>query len=191
MIFDEQNRSQHDASSPSGSGAELQLLKSSRWYAVHTQPHAEETACLHLERQGFPTFLPRRMQTVRHARRIMVVKRAYFPGYLFISLNIAFDRWRSVNSTVGVQHLLCAGDRPLPIKEGLIEALQAATGPDRVLRSNDIFKHGQKVRITCGAFAEQIGVVDKVKNSEVLRILLTMMDRQVPLFVSRDNLAVN
>jgi Transcription termination factor nusG len=41
-----------------------------RWYAVHTQPNREGRAKNQLENQAYEVFLPRRLKTVRHARKL-------------------------------------------------------------------------------------------------------------------------
>jgi hypothetical protein len=45
-------------------------LDNTRWYAVNTLPHREFRAKLRLENQGFRIFLPQRIKTVRHARKL-------------------------------------------------------------------------------------------------------------------------
>src|SRR5215472_12802285 len=75
-----------------------------RWYAVHTLPFAEERAEGQLHRQGFRTFQPKRHKTVRHARRLSTVEATFFPRNLFVVLDLAHNRWGSVNGTFGVLH---------------------------------------------------------------------------------------
>ena len=156
------------------------------WYVVYAHARAEQIAARHLERQGFSIFLPYRIRTVRHARRVTVAKDAYFPRYLFISLQLDRDQWHCVNSTVGVIHLLSSCDRPLAMRRGLVEALMLGTGPDGVLRPSEVLKPGQSVKVSCGAFVDQIGTLDYVSSSGSARGLLTMTDRKVPVNVSRE-----
>jgi transcription antitermination factor NusG len=47
-------------------------------------------------------FLPLREKTWRHAHRIEVRRVPFFPGYLFVALDLDHDQWRSVNGTIGV-----------------------------------------------------------------------------------------
>ena len=51
----------------------------------------EVLAAEQLERQGFRAFLPKQLKTVRHARKVRVALGAYFPGYLFVELDLAAD----------------------------------------------------------------------------------------------------
>ena len=47
---------------------------------------------------------------MRHARKILNVRAPLFPGYLFVSLDLTRDRWRSINSTYGVLGLIMGGE---------------------------------------------------------------------------------
>jgi hypothetical protein len=47
----------------------LVLLAGERWFLARTLPHREVTAETNLRRQGFRSFLPRHLRTVRHARK--------------------------------------------------------------------------------------------------------------------------
>jgi transcriptional antiterminator RfaH len=77
----------------------------------------------HLSRQGFRSFLPRYLKTVRHARKLRTVNAPIFPRYLFVALNLERDRWRSVNGTTGITNLFMAHDRPVPVPDGIVETL--------------------------------------------------------------------
>src|ERR1051326_1035679 len=62
-----------------------------RWYAVNCLSNREFLAAAHLKNQGFQTFLPCRRQTRRHARKFDTVLRPFFPGYLFVLLDLDRD----------------------------------------------------------------------------------------------------
>src|SRR5256885_14696986 len=94
--------------------------EASRWYAVQCQPRRERTAAAHLLNQEFPVFLPLREKTRRHARKLESVRVPFFPGYLFVRLDLSRDRWRSVNGTLGVVHLVMQGQHPVPAPPGII-----------------------------------------------------------------------
>ncbi len=93
----------------------------------------EVFAAEQLQRQGFVTFLPKQLKTVRHARKVRVALGAYFPGYLFVEIDLAKDRWRSVNGTLGVSRLIGAEERPTPVPRGVVEALIEAADARGVL----------------------------------------------------------
>lgn len=160
-----------------------------RWYLVRSLTGREVIADQHLRRQGFVTFLPRRARTVRHARRIQVTLGAYFPGYLFARLDLDRDRWRSINGTVGVAHLVGHGDRPAPAPRGLVEAMCAAADERQVLAGPQLAA-GQRVRIVAGAFADSLAVIERLDDAGRVRVLLEIMDgARVPLTLQREFVA--
>ena len=77
------------------------------WYVVQTHPHAEAKAASHLERQGYSIYLPRYLKRRRHARRIEIVAAPLFPRYLFVAIDPLTQRWRSIQSTIGVARSAC------------------------------------------------------------------------------------
>ena len=92
-----------------------------RWYVVQTHPHAESKAASHLTRQDFETYLPRYRKRPRPARRIEMVAAPLFPRYLFVAVNMATQRWRSIQSTFGVSRLVCNGEYPAAVTDDVIE----------------------------------------------------------------------
>jgi transcription antitermination factor NusG len=145
-------------------------------------------ASAHLQRQNFPVFLPRRQKTRRHARKIDVVLAPFFPGYLFVQLDLRRDPWRSVNGTYGVGRLVMQGDAPAPAPRGVVEALRDASDDDGILRlPSDDLKPGQTVRILVGAFADFIGEIDRLDDAGRVRVLLDIMGGGVPVMLPKNS----
>ena len=161
-----------------------------RWRLVRALTGREVFAAEQLERQGFITFLPKQLKTVRHARKVRVALGAYFPGYLFVELDLAKDRWRSVNGTLGVSHLIGPEERPTPAPRGVVEALIEAADARGVLTGPPL-SAGQKVRIIAGAFADKLAVIDRLDEAGRVRVLLDIINRQVSVSVARDFLSAS
>jgi transcription elongation factor/antiterminator RfaH len=157
-----------------------------RWYAVQTRQYAEKRAQAQLEQQNFRTFLPKRRKTIRHARKLSTVTAAFFPGYLFVLLDLNRDRWRSVNGTFGISSLVMAGDLPCPVPTGVIETMLALADAEGLLQLNSNLKVGAPVRFAAGPFAEQLGVIDRLDNAGRIRVLLNILGRQVPVRLNRN-----
>lgn len=157
------------------------------WYAVHTHQRAEERALVHLKHQGFTGYLPRYLAQRSHARRRDWVRRPLFPGYLFLSLDLQRDRWRSVDSTVGVRGLVSAGDGPLAVPVGVVEEIRAREDQTGmvVLGADHTFHRDQPVRIVDGPFAEMEGLFQRYSGEERVLILLDLLSRPVKVEVSR------
>jgi transcription antitermination factor NusG len=155
-----------------------------RWRLVRAITHREVFAEAQLTRQGFTTFLPKQPRTVRHARRIRVALAAYFPGYLFVDIDLATQRWRSINGTLGVSHLVGPAERPSPVPRGVVEALIAAADARGVL-SGPPLEAGQTVRIIAGAFADQLAVIERSDEAGRVRVLLEIVTGTVAVTLDR------
>ena len=156
------------------------------WYVVHTQPQVEARALWHLQRQGFECFLPRIRKLVRHARKVEAKLIPLFPRYLFVHFHLDAVRWRAINGTRGVVHLLANGHSPLPVPQGVVETLRRQCDEhDAVpLAALGIFTKGRKVRIKSGAFVGQVGEVVEISSQgycDRVQLLLSFLGVQTSL----------
>ena len=163
------------------------LFDCERWYAVHTLPFAEARAEGQLQRQEFRTFQPKWHKTIRHARRLSTVEAPFFPRYLFIILDLARHRWRTVNGTFGVSRLVMRGDQPHPVPRGVVETLIAATDAGGILQFAPKLQVGGPVRLMAGPFAEQLAILDHLDDSGRVRVLLDILGRQVAISTGANN----
>ncbi|MEH6717875.1 MAG: transcriptional activator RfaH [Aurantimonas endophytica] len=159
-----------------------------RWFAVGTQPGRETVAATHLQRQGFTCFLPMHVRTVRHAGRLSTQRGAFFPGYLFVALDLRTDRWRAVNGTVGVRHIVSAADRPVPIARGFVEKLQSTVDASGVIRLDIRRQKGDKLTLQYGPFAGMVGEWDRMEGAQRVRVLLNFLNGPVPVVVEAGSL---
>lgn len=152
-----------------------------RWYVVQTHTHAEGKAAAHLARQGFDVYLPRYRKRRRHARRVDIVTPALFPRYLFVAVDVSQQRWRSIQSTVGVARLVCNGDAPTPVDNEVVVALRRREDADGLvcLPQAPRFAAGEKVRILDGAFAACVGLFEGMSDNDRVAVLLDMLGRKV------------
>ncbi len=162
----------------------LRLGEGECWYVVHALPFCEARAQAQLENQGFRTFLPKRLKTVRHARKLSTVTAAYFPRYLFVVLDLTRDQWRSVNGTFGVASMVMQGDQPHPVPQGVVETLIAATDLQGNLQLGEHLKVGGSIRVAAGPFADQLATLDRIDDSGRIRVLLGMLGRKVQVHMS-------
>jgi transcriptional antiterminator RfaH len=165
--------------------ASLRALVGVRWFAVHTQPHREFRANQQLENQGFQVFLPKRLKTIRHARKLTNVSAPFFPRYLFIQLDLSQHRWRSVNGSFGVSSLVMQGDLPHPVPHGVVEAMIASVDPAGLLCLSQHLSVGDRVRLAAGPFADKLGILDRLDDSGRVRVLLEIMGGTVRVQVER------
>ena len=126
------------------------------WGVVRSLPKREVFAAERLRMdQGFEVFLP-----------LVRTKRAsapLFSGYFFCRI---VDRWRSINTTLGVLCLVRTGDCPAKCPDREIDSLKAMLDgrgfvrlPDRpsapIKRTIAI---GSKVKVTSGPFGGWVGL---------------------------------
>lgn len=164
-----------------GSDRDAAIETQARWFVAHTQPHAEARAVLNLERQGFATYLPRYQKLRRHARRADIAAVPVFPRYVFVSIDLARQRWLSIRSTSGVSRLVCQGDAPVPVPTGIVEGLigrHDAAGFVRLLAPRGV-RPGDRVRVLGGAFEEALGLFEGMSDDQRVTILLDMLGRKV------------
>jgi len=129
-----------------------------RWYAAQVQPYREFRAEAQLKAQGFATFLPAVRKTISHARTFRTARAPFFPGYVFVQLMVGRDRWRSVNGTYGVSHLVMGGELPQPVPHGGRRALQALQDGDGLMSFDPNLKVGDQARILSGPFAGGLAI---------------------------------
>jgi transcriptional antiterminator RfaH len=159
-----------------------------RWFVAHTHAHAESKAASNLMRQGFEVYLPRYLKRRRHARKVDTVPAPLFPRYLFVSVDMAMQRWRSIHSTIGVGRLICNGDEPVAVPEGVVESLRRSEDVDGYVKLSQTprFRAGDKVRVLDGAFSSCIGLFEGMADRERVAILLDLLGRKVRVMLDAE-----
>jgi transcription termination/antitermination protein NusG len=152
-----------------------------RWYAVHTLPHKEEFAEINLNRQGFSTFTPRSVKSVRHARQFRIKEQAFFPRYVFVALDIQRQMWRSVNGTFGVVSLVTSGGRPVALPRGIVEHFIELADERGIMNFGPRLQVGGRVEILSGPFASLIGTLKSLDAAGRVKVLLELLGGEVPV----------
>ena len=167
-----------------GRARDLALLLGERWFLAQTLSQREAIAEANLSRQGFRSFLPRYLKTVRHARKLRTVTAPIFPRYLFVVLNLERDRWRSVKSTMGIANLFMAHGRPVPVSKGIVETLIQSTDKYGRVQFVGALEKGQRVRLVAGPFAQTLGILDRLGDAGRVEVLLEIMGGGVRINLS-------
>ena len=159
------------------------------WYLAYTHPRGESKASWHLENQGFTAYVPSYLKQRRHARRIDSVKAPLFPRYLFVCMDIAKAPWRVIHSTIGIHHLICAGEIPLEVPERIIQELRERVDEKGLIKPrHPTYERGDRVQVTAGALIDQIGIFECSSDDERAVVLLNFLQRDVRVRVSLDSL---
>jgi len=162
-----------------------------RWYVVQTQVNGEAKAAQNLLRQGFEIYLPRYLKRRRHARKVDFAAKPLFPRYLFVAIDMATQRWRSIQSTQGVSRLVCNGEEPAAVPSGVLGALKAREDDRGFVRmeATPAFALGDRVRVLAGAFMDNAGLFDGMEDHDRVSILLDMLGRKVRVHLDADMVA--
>jgi len=100
----------------------MEKIPEPTWYVVYTKPLNELLAASFLEeRLRLEVYLPEVLQ--RYRKRMQ--PRPLFPRYLFAQADLQQVEMSRINATPGVVQLVMFGDRPLPLKSGVIENIRA------------------------------------------------------------------
>ena len=159
-----------------------------RWYVVQTQVNGEVKAARNLLRQGYDIYLPRYLKRRRHARKVDFVAQPLFPRYIFVAIDMATQRWRSIQSTFGVSRLVCNGDDPALVPDGVVPALRAREDDKGFVKMEvrPAFAPGDKVRVLAGAFMDSAGLFNGLADHDRVSILLDMLGRKVRVLLDAD-----
>ena len=171
--------------------ASLNISAENAWYLIYTKPRQELLAQENLQRQGFSTYLPIiERKKKRQGRKVKSVE-AFFPRYLFISLNKTTDDWSLIRSTIGVANLVRFSQYPVTVPETLISQLVLNENPDTGMHEEAAkMLVGKRVRIKDGALSGYEGVFEANSGDERVIILLNVMGNQSQVKVDSDSLEI-
>jgi transcriptional antiterminator RfaH len=162
-------------------------VSSAAWFVALTQPHAEAKAARHLVGQGFEVYLPRYLKRRSHAGKVQIVAAPLFPRYIFVSIDVLTQRWRAVNSTVGVTQLIRHGEAPAEVAFDIIAALRMRQDTEGFVQlGRRLFKTGDRVRICGGAFSDFLGIFEGMNDCERVAVLLDLLGRKVRVMLNTE-----
>ncbi|WP_300088805.1 transcription/translation regulatory transformer protein RfaH [uncultured Nitrosomonas sp.] len=155
------------------------------WYLVHTKPRQESCALQNLQQQGYACYLP--LLPVEKLRQgsLAILTEPLFPRYLFIQLGQGNSArsWAPIRSTRGVNRLVSFGNEPAKIDDGLIDLLQQQETAFQA-RPEQLFKPGEKVQITEGAFAGIEGIYQMAEGERRVMVLIELLSKPVAMRIS-------
>lgn len=161
------------------------------WYLVVTKPQAEFKAQENLLRQGYETYLPLVQTTRRRNGKRINRTEAFFPRYLFISLDQDTDNWAPIRSTIGVVGMVRFGGMPAVVPEELITKLkenESEFGLQAIKQKT--LKPGDKVEIIDGPFVGYHAVYQGLKTAERVSILLDIVGKNTQVILSTHELEI-
>lgn len=158
------------------------MTETARWIVATTHPHSEAIAREHLERQDFTVYCPMIRRRRSHARRVDMVLRPMFPGYMFVNL-AGNGAWRPIQSTTGIRGVVRFGEEPAILDATFIAALQAREEEGAVIRPPTPFVVGQQVQIEGGPLDGLLARILDLNDRDRVTVLLDVMNRGVKTVV--------
>ncbi len=156
------------------------------WYVLQSKPNKEDFLCNQLLSHDLEAFCPRiRVQPVNPRAR---KNRPYFPGYVFVQLDLENVKRSSLAWMPGATGFVSFDGRPADVPENLVQAVRRrvdeinAAGGELLER----MKPGETVLIQDGPFAGYEAIFDsRLSGLDRVRVLLNLLrNRQIPLELS-------
>jgi transcriptional antiterminator RfaH len=150
------------------------------WYALNVKPHKEHTVAEWLDaRDEMEVFFPARRVKPVNPRAAKI--RPYFPGYLFVRLDLDEEGQNALRWTPGTNGLVRFGDVPAIVPDNLINELRK-----RLIELNKVggqeapqFSSGDRVRITSGPFSGYSAIFDEnLQDQQRVQVLLEFLGNQ-------------
>jgi transcription antitermination factor NusG len=149
------------------------------WHVMHSKPHKEGFLAEQLELRQVETFAPRiRVQVVNpRARKI----RPYFPGYLFVHLDLEATGLTAIQYIPGSHGLVKFGDEAAYVPDALILAIRRRVDEINAAGGEllDAMRPGDVVVIHSGPFTGYEAIFDaRLPGTERVRVLLKLLRAQ-------------
>jgi len=160
------------------------------WYVMHSKPNKEELLYEQLRIREIDAYYPRiKVQPVNPRAR---KRKPYFPGYLFIKVDLdvlgpSILRWMP-----GALGLVDFGSEPASVPDELLQAIQQKVEQVNTLDRKQVekFTSGEVVKIQSGPFAGYHAIFDShLPGRERVRVLMQLLrDRQIGVELSSEQI---
>jgi transcription antitermination factor NusG len=154
------------------------------WFAIRVKSNFEKKVATGLRNKGLEEFLPMYQSKRRLSDRYKTVDLPLFPGYLFCRLDL--DHRLPLLTTVGFLYIVSVGNKPVPVDEGEIAAVQFVVRSGVPAVPWPSLAVGQRVRLESGPLCGLEGVVTQVGMRDRICVSVTLLQRGVSVEVDRD-----
>jgi transcription termination/antitermination protein NusG len=165
--------------------------KKMKWYVVQAysgyenkvKASLEERIRQHSMQNDFGDILiPREQVTETRGTAKRTTSRTFYPGYMFVQMNLTDESWHLVKDTPNVSGFV-GGRYPtsVPASQINLVAQQVAEGAAKP-KPRVVFEQGDHVRVVEGAFANFTGTIEEVKpEKQKVRVLVSIFGRATPV----------
>lgn len=161
-----------------------------KWYIVHTYAGHENKVSKALRQRAetmgfadkiFDIIVPTREVTKVAGGKKSQVQEKIFPGYVIVRMVLTDESWILVRTTPGVTAFIGAGNKPTPISEKEVEAIQKFMKVEEPLFKAS-FVVGEAVKIVDGPFSDFLGTIDSIDEGKgKVRVLVSIFGRETPV----------
>ena len=168
----------------------VSVNKDAKWYIIHTYSGHENKVAKSLkqrvesmgfENRIFDIIVPTRNTIKVSGGKKESIKEKIFPGYVLLKMILDDESWLLVRTTQGVTAFIGAGNKPTPISEKEVEAIQKFMKTEEPLYKTSFMK-GEAVKIIDGPFADFLGSIDEIDEARgKLKVLVSIFGRETPV----------
>ncbi len=148
------------------------------WYAIRSKPNKEEFLAGQFDAHGITVYYPKLRVTPVNPRARKT--RPYFPGYLFVQVDLETVKTSSLQWMPGAMSIVSFGGEPAVVPDNLIVSIkkhvEEMNASNRPGSSN--LKPGDRVIVQSGPFAGYEAIFDgRISGKERVRVLLKLLQQ--------------
>jgi transcriptional antiterminator RfaH len=150
-----------------------------QWYALHVKPHKEPAVYQFLYSRGTAVYYP--VLKVNPVNPRSRKERPFFPGYMFVKVNLDETGADTLRWTEGTYGLVQFGNEPTSVPDALIEELreQLSIYAAALAVEKPEFEEGDKVHIVEGLFEGYDAIFDThISGKDRVQVLLAYLHQQ-------------
>jgi transcription antitermination factor NusG len=148
-------------------------------FALKVRCSGEDSVARSLRLKGHHVLSPMHTVSLSYSDRIKKVRRALFPGYLFVRM--PEQEFLSVVSTNGVSYMVRSGRNIEPLSDSETQIVEAACHAPEKCEPCEYLRIGQRVMIEDGAFTGLTGLLHKVRDENNVIVAIDSLHRAVRL----------
>ena len=148
-------------------------------YVIHTKPKQEDKVLFNLKRQGFQTWSPMYKKTLKLKSKILIKTEHFFPGYIFVILDLCKDNWSKIQNTYGVKYLISIDGKPKALEDSILLTLKKIV-------ENQFLEIDDTVEVTSGKLVSKKGKIIELCNSDRVKLLLESISGRITAILQKN-----
>ena len=161
-----------------------------KWYVIQafSQYESKVKAALEerirqagMEERFGSILIPKEQVQQNHGGKKRMVTKNFYPGYIFIEMDLDEETWHLVKDTPKVSGFI-GGRHPSPVPAPEIATIENQMEHGKRPVAQVDFEQGDHVRVTEGAFANYTGTIEELNaEKQKVRVLISIFGRATPV----------